>query len=89
MLRRTLRRRIRNEELWNGNRESLRGMFLSRDSLILFAIQHRNTYRREYPALLRDPALAHVPVARLRRQRDVRAWLSGLAAEWGAAEASE
>ena len=86
MLRRTFARRIRNEELWNGNRESLRGMFLSRDSLLLFGIQYRNKYRETYPAALSDPALAHVNVVRLRRQRDVAAWLRGLAAEWGATE---
>ncbi len=82
MLRRTFARRIRNEELWNGNRESFRNMFLSRDSLILFAIQHRNKYRHTYPAALREPAVAHVPAVRLRKSRDVTAWLDGLAAEW-------
>ncbi len=82
MLRRTLTRIARKEELWNGNRDSLRNTFASRDSLILFAIQHRNKYREEYPAELSAPALAHVDVARLRRQREVAAWLRGLEAEW-------
>ena len=82
MLRRSFTRSIRNEELWNGNRETLRNMFLRRDSLILFSIQHRNKYREEYPAELSAPALAHVSTLRLRRQRDVDAWLQGLAAEW-------
>lgn len=82
MVRRTFTRRIRNEELWNGNRESFRGMFLSRNSLLLFGIQYRNKYRETYPAALSDPALAHVNVVRLCRQRDVTAWLRGLAAEW-------
>ena len=81
MLRRTFTRRLRNEELWNGNRESIRGMFFSRESLILFAIQHRNKYREMYPAELSDPAIAHRSV-RLTRPRDVAAWLDGLAAEW-------
>jgi len=89
MVRRTFARRMRNEELWHGNRESLRSMFLSRDSLFLFAIQHRNKYRKTYPAAFREPALAHVPVARLRRPRDVKAWLRGLGEEWGATEAPQ
>ncbi len=84
MLRRSARRVLRREELWNGNRESLRNMFLSRDSLILFAIQHRNKYREMYPAELSDPAVARASV-RLRHQRDVTAWLDGLAAEWNVA----
>ena len=82
MVRRTFARRMRDEELWHGNRESLRSMFFSRESMLLFGIQYRNKYRREYPAALSDPALAHVPVARLRRQVDVAAWLQSLAAEW-------
>lgn len=82
MLRRTFGRVARNEELWNGNRESLRNALASRDSLILFAIQHRNKYRQTYPAALRDPAVAHVPSVRLRRPREVAAWLAGLADEW-------
>jgi adenylate kinase family enzyme len=82
MVRRTFARRIRNEELWNGNRESLRGMFLSRDSLFLFGIQHRNKYREQYPAALSDPALAHVSTVRLRRQHEVAAWLQDLTVEW-------
>lgn len=86
MVRRTFARRIRNEELWNGNRESLRGMFLSRNSLLLFGIQYRNKYRETYPAALSDPALAHVNVVRMRRQREVTEWLQGLAAEWGATQ---
>ena len=86
MVRRTLARRFRNEELWNGNRESFRSMFLSRNSMFVFGIRYRDKYRKEYPAAFSDPALAHVPVARLRRQREVAAWLRGLAAEWGATE---
>jgi adenylate kinase family enzyme len=82
MFRRTLLRVARKEELWNGNRESLRNTFASRDSLLLFAIQYRNKYREEYPSELSDPRLAHVDVVRLRRQRDVAAWLRGLEAEW-------
>ncbi len=82
MLRRTFGRVARNEELWNGNRESLRNTLASRDSLILFAIQHRNKYRQTYSAALRAPAVARVPSVRLRRSRDVTAWLDDLAYEW-------
>lgn len=82
MMRRTILRIGRGEELWNGNRESLRNTFASRDSLLLFAVQHRNKYREQYPEALSDPALAHVSTVRLRRQRDVTAWLQGLTVEW-------
>ena len=79
MLRRSLSRCLRNEELWNGNRESVRGLFFSRDSLILFAIVHRNKYRRLYPDAFKAPDVAHVRVSRLRNRRDVDAWLRRLA----------
>ncbi|MBM2823887.1 MAG: adenylate kinase [Thermoleophilia bacterium] len=49
LMRRTLSRVIRREELWAGNRESLRNTFLSRDSLILFALRHYPGRRRRYP----------------------------------------
>jgi adenylate kinase family enzyme len=78
MLRRTIGRRARNEELWNGNRESIRGMLFSRESLILFSIQHRNKYRNEYPAALSAPNLAHVRVSHLRSRAAVDAWLRRL-----------
>ena len=44
LLRRTLRRVLSREELWGtGNRETFRNAFLSRDSILLWAI---NTHRR-------------------------------------------
>lgn len=80
MLRRTFRRRLRNEELWNGNRESWRKMLLSRDSLLLFAVQYRNKYRQTYPPAFKSPHLAHVLVSHLRSTREVDAWLGKLTA---------
>jgi adenylate kinase family enzyme len=50
LLRRTVSRAIRGEELWAGNRESLRNSFASRDSLILFALRHHRRRRAAYPA---------------------------------------
>jgi adenylate kinase family enzyme len=88
LVRRQLTRRMRNEVLWNGNRESLRAMLFSRDSLLWFAIKHRNKYRETYPEAFNAPHLAHVRVSRLRRQRDVDAWLFHLTAAAAKSEAS-
>lgn len=49
LLRRTLRRIVTRQELWGGNRESFRTQFLSRDSLLLWALQTYRRRRREYP----------------------------------------
>ena len=73
---RTLRRRTRREELWNGNVEpSLRTFFTDREHIVRWSISTRNTYRARIPALTEThPTL---PVVRLRSQRQVDAWLAG------------
>jgi Shikimate kinase len=71
---RTLRRAVTREELWNGNRESLRSVFLGDDSLILFALRNERPRRRRYPR-----ELARFRVARLRSQREVDAFLRSAA----------
>ncbi len=66
LLRRTVRRSLRREELWSGNRESLRKALLSRDSILLWAIRTHARRKREYPELLARPEHAHLTVVRLR-----------------------
>ena len=69
LLARTLRRLVTREELWNGNRESLRGAFF-RDSVVRHALRNEKPRRQRYP---RD--LARFRVARLRTPREVEAFL--------------
>lgn len=78
LFRRTMSRGPRRTELWNGNRESLRTHFLTRDSLFLWA---KNTHwkRREWPAVFRQPEMAHVRILRLRSPREAEPWLRELA----------
>jgi hypothetical protein len=71
LLRRTTRRIVQREELWNGNRETLRNAFFSRDSLILFALRQHFRRRRVYPA-----ELAPYNVLRLRTPEEVEGWLA-------------
>lgn len=70
LVRRTARRMITGEELWNGNRESLRAAVWGRESLFGYALRTHVTRRRAWPALL-----AAYPVVRLRTDDQVRAWL--------------
>jgi adenylate kinase family enzyme len=70
LVRRTTRRILRREELWNGNRETLRDATWGRDALIPFALRHFRRRRREYP-----PRLARFDVVRLRSQREIDRWL--------------
>ncbi len=79
LFRRTVRRGLRNEELWNGNRESLRHQFLTSDSLFNWARKSHWKHRREWPQRFRQPDLAHVRVVRLRSPRATDAWMRTLA----------
>ena len=74
---RTLRRVVRREELWNGNRESLRNVFSGRDSLIAFALRNASRRRQRYPR-----ELATFRVARLRTQAEVDAFVRTASRAW-------
>ena len=67
---RTFRRARSGEVLWDGNRESLRKAFLSRDSLILFTLRHFLARRRTYPVRFVD-----YDVVRLRSQAEIDRFL--------------
>ena len=73
LIRRTLRRAHTGEVLWDGNRESLRNAFLSRDSLVLFTLRHFRGRRRRYPE-----RFAGYHVVRLRSTAQVERFLSTL-----------
>jgi adenylate kinase family enzyme len=71
LLRRTAVRIVRREELWNGNRESLRGTLWGRDGLILFSLRNVRRRRHEYPV-----RFASHNVVRLRSRKEVERWLA-------------
>ena len=75
LIRRTVRRMRGREELWNGNRESLRDAVGGRDALIPYAIRMHFSRRRRYPA-----ELARFTVVRLRTQAEVDAFVRGAGA---------
>ena len=69
LVRRTLSRIIRREELWAGNRETLRDAFLSRNSLFVFTLRHYRGRKRRYPE-----RFARYALVRLRSQDEVGAF---------------
>lgn len=85
LLRRTLVRSLRGDVLWNGNRERLLTSFLSRDSILLWAIRTYARRRREIPRLLARPEFRHLTTIRLRSPREASVWLNGLAGPGAAA----
>jgi adenylate kinase family enzyme len=75
---RTLRRIIRHEELWNGNRETWRGALFGRDSLVVWILKMHRTRRREFAAVFSAPEHAHRTRVRLRSPRATDRWLKDL-----------
>jgi len=76
VVRRTLVRRLRRVELWNGNREQpLWRIFTDREHIVRWAwTTHGRTGPRVLRAQQRRPGL---PVVRLRSRSHVRSWLQG------------
>ena len=75
--RRTVSRRVRRTELWNGNREGpLLGVVAERDHIVRWAWRTRHKYR-DLPAVVaaQRPGL---PVVRLRSHAEAQAWLASL-----------
>jgi adenylate kinase family enzyme len=71
LCRRTIQRVRDDVELWNGNRETWRNVFFSRDSLFIWMIQTHYRHRREWPERFdADPRFV-----RLRSAREASAWL--------------
>lgn len=71
LARRTFVRWIRREELWNGNRESLKGAFWGPESLFRWAFSSHFRHRADWPRSLEGRA-----VVRLRSPSEVEVWLA-------------
>lgn len=78
LLWRTFERSLTQKELWSGNRETLQKAFLSRDSILLWALQTYNRRRKEYPILFAQPEYSHVKIVELRSPKAANDWLNNL-----------
>ena len=78
LLRRTVLRAARRQELWQGNRETFRRSFASQESILLWFLRTFRRRRRQYEAALADPANAHLAFVRLRSTREAERWLAGV-----------
>jgi adenylate kinase family enzyme len=74
---RTLWRGITNQELWNGNRETLKRSF-NQDSMILWVLRTYHRRRKEYPVLLARSDYAHLKQIRLHSPKSTTDWLLAL-----------
>ena len=80
LARRTAARVLRQEVLWNGNRESLRTAFWGGEALFVWAVRTHFAHRRSWPDAFRD-----LRVVRLRTETEVAAWLEAAIIGIGAA----
>jgi adenylate kinase family enzyme len=81
-IRRTVRRTLTREELWNGNREPLSNLwsFKPETSIIAWTATRHGVYRRRYREAERDPRWARLRFVRLRSQGEVDGFLAGVTA---------
>lgn len=86
---RTLRRSFTRETCCNGNRESLARAFLSRDSVILWALTTHGRKRREYPGKVDALEAGGVEVVRLRTPREAARWVRDVGRQAGGGEPSD
>ena len=79
VVRRTLRRRLRRVELWNGNQEGpLRTFFTDPEHIVRWSWRTRHVYDERVPAVA--ATAPDLPIVRLRSRRDVEHWLRSVAA---------
>ena len=71
IIRRSLLRGIRNEELWHGNKETLWKHLFTRDSMILWTIKRFSMNRKRYKELFEKPEYSHIKFVRLCSDKEV------------------
>ncbi len=76
LARRSLGRLLRRTELWNGNRETISGLILPRDSLFRWSAQRHARFRNELPPLFRTTPYVNKAIHHLRSQRDIDRFLA-------------
>jgi adenylate kinase family enzyme len=82
-VRRTVRRVVTREELWNGNKEPYSNLWSlnPQTSIIAFTATRHGNYRRRYLEAERDPRWDRIRFVRLRSQRETDAFLTTALAE--------
>jgi adenylate kinase family enzyme len=76
ILRRTLRRCATRESLWQGNVETWKLQFLSRDSILMWVLTSWRRHRREFPKIFGRPEWRHLRIHRFRTPAETDSWLA-------------
>ena len=80
LLKRTIRRAVTQEELWNGNRETFwwHLKLWSQDSLFHWLFRTYWRRKREIPIMLSMPGYGHLKVYRFKHPRELEKWVEGI-----------
>ncbi len=78
VIKRSIRRALQREELWNGNRERWRNLIKRdpEDNIIVWAWTHHSVHTERYTTFAEGNFWAHADVHRLQRPRDVKRFLA-------------
>ena len=76
IIKRSLLRGIKKQELWHGNTETLCKHLFTRDSMILWTIKTFHTNRRLCAKLFEDSKYSHIKFVKLRSKRNVENFIN-------------
>jgi energy-coupling factor transporter ATP-binding protein EcfA2 len=78
LFKRTVRRMIRKEVLWNDNVEDWKEHFLSRETLFLYSLKATYRLPRIYPMFFKAPEFSHLDTFEMKSTGQTRNWLARL-----------
>jgi adenylate kinase family enzyme len=78
LLRRTIKRTISKEELWNENTEGFRVNFFSKESILLWMMREWNEQKRRYEKVYKENKLNGTRLVRLKSPRDTVRFLDSI-----------
>lgn len=83
VIRRTMRRWVTREEMWNGNRESFTGPFRfnPEKSIIRWAWTRYDYLTEKYAGLLAEPQTVHLRVYRLQTRHETNVFLESISSQ--------
>lgn len=76
LLRRTVVRAAKRQELWSGNRESFRLSFFSKDSVLLWMLRTHKLRRKENHTSLAQPEYHHIKLVHLTSPKMADEWMA-------------
>lgn len=76
VLKRSLKRILTGEELWAGNKESIKKTFFSKQSIILWSWQTYASRKVQYLQFMQNPDFKHIKVIRFKSPKEAEVFLN-------------